>query len=48
MHLHWPRAMEIGPCAHAAANRFIILVARIAEQEIVHRPLRARAKTHGR
>jgi hypothetical protein len=35
-------AMEINPCARAAANRFVILVQTIAEGKIVHRPLRRR------
>ena len=45
--LHRVGPVMVGPRARAAGDRLIILVGRIAEGEIVHRPLRRRQAAGG-
>jgi hypothetical protein len=40
--LHHRRSVEIWPGARSAGDRLVVLVARVAEGEVVHRPLRPR------
>ena len=44
MRVHGARAVEAGARAGAAAQRLVVLVARVAEREVVHRALRAGAR----